>query len=393
MFVSWLDDMGNGAEPHEIMPSLYLGSSAAARNRARLNELNISHILTAARAIVPKFRGDFQYMLLDVDDWAGEDMLHYFEATNKFIDEARQHGRVLVHCMAGVSRSATVTIAYVMYSMKIAFEPAYALVKKARSCISPNPGFLRQLQVYERWCFGVKTPRYRLPQNTMVCSLRESNDSNLSSSGADNDADEVADWETNMCTLLFKLEFIAKAEKSFTFSVSSSGLDPADVLHEKNFRRYTKRPPKPEPKFLQLGDTDEGGEGLSSDILGKFVTLNMNDQREDESLEYEELWVDKKPADASLSSHMVYVWICKGCDKYLFTPLNVLYLANFYYEVEVMSWMKGIGTVTGTLECPKCRAVLGDFDWQGMKNESGVSVPVFRIMKKNVEKKEVEIFL
>ena len=53
---------------------------------------------------------------------------------------------VLVHCQAGVSRSATACIAYVMKYMDLPFEAAYMVVKCARPIISPNLGFIRLLR-------------------------------------------------------------------------------------------------------------------------------------------------------------------------------------------------------------------------------------------------------
>lgn len=57
-----------------------------------------------------------------------------------------KNGRILVHCNAGVSRSASICIAYLMQSHRMTFDDAYALVKSKRECIQPNHGFLKQLK-------------------------------------------------------------------------------------------------------------------------------------------------------------------------------------------------------------------------------------------------------
>ncbi len=58
-------------------------------------------------------------------------------------------GVVLVHCYAGVSRSASVVIGYLMWKRGWGFQRAYDHVRKARPCISPNYGFKMQLQQFE----------------------------------------------------------------------------------------------------------------------------------------------------------------------------------------------------------------------------------------------------
>jgi dual specificity phosphatase 12 len=55
---------------------------------------------------------------------------------------------VLVHCYAGVSRSSSFVIAYVMSTYKLEYDEAKEKVKKHRVCIHPGDGFVRQLQFY-----------------------------------------------------------------------------------------------------------------------------------------------------------------------------------------------------------------------------------------------------
>lgn len=67
--------------------------------------------------------------------------------TNKIIENVRdRNGRILVHCNAGVSRSASVCIAYLMCIESMSFDLAYDLVKSKRECIQPNAGFKKQLR-------------------------------------------------------------------------------------------------------------------------------------------------------------------------------------------------------------------------------------------------------
>lgn len=66
-----------------------------------------------------------------------------------FLDEALNKGNCLVHCFAGVSRSATTVIIYLMKTRNITYHEAHAFVKKRRRIIYPNAGFVRQMKAYE----------------------------------------------------------------------------------------------------------------------------------------------------------------------------------------------------------------------------------------------------
>lgn len=67
------------------------------------------------------------------------------------LDEAlSQNCGVLVHCLAGVSRSVTVTVAYLMQKLHLSLNDAYDLVKRKKSNISPNFNFMGQLLDFER---------------------------------------------------------------------------------------------------------------------------------------------------------------------------------------------------------------------------------------------------
>lgn len=56
-------------------------------------------------------------------------LLNIFPETNKFIDEGRQSGGVLVHCMYGVSRSSTCVCAYLMSKEGVSYEQALDMLR------------------------------------------------------------------------------------------------------------------------------------------------------------------------------------------------------------------------------------------------------------------------
>ncbi|CAM9461390.1 unnamed protein product [Lampetra planeri] len=72
--------------------------------------------------------------------------------------ERRRGGRVLVFCQAGVSRSATICLAYLMWRSRMRLEEAFAFLKGRRSVVSPNLGFMGQLLQFEAQLLAA-TPR------------------------------------------------------------------------------------------------------------------------------------------------------------------------------------------------------------------------------------------
>ena len=77
--------------------------------------------------------------------------MHFRESTD-FIKEAlNEGGVVLVHCFAGVSRSASIVIAYLMRFGGMSFGSAIQLVRNKRPWISPNHGFMNQLRRYDNY--------------------------------------------------------------------------------------------------------------------------------------------------------------------------------------------------------------------------------------------------
>nr|KAG5696975.1 hypothetical protein BaRGS_008437 [Batillaria attramentaria] len=105
------------------------------------------------------------YKRIPASDSAQQNLKQYFEEAIEYIDDARQNGAsVLIHCHAGVSRSATITIAYILKHTKMAMSDAYKYVKGKRSIISPNFNFLGQLLEFEQDLNQGNSPRILNPR-------------------------------------------------------------------------------------------------------------------------------------------------------------------------------------------------------------------------------------
>ena len=137
--------------PIEIIPHLFLGSIGSASNLKQLQNCKITHILCCASGIKNFFPNDFKYLNLDILDSEKVNIKQYFEQTNKFIGDAiKNNGSVLVHCHAGISRSSTILMAYIMNSQKMGVDKVLDLLKSKRDKVNPNAGFIEQLREYEK---------------------------------------------------------------------------------------------------------------------------------------------------------------------------------------------------------------------------------------------------
>ncbi|XP_024611576.1 dual specificity protein phosphatase 9 [Neophocaena asiaeorientalis asiaeorientalis] len=139
--------------PVQILPNLYLGSARDSANVESLAKLGIRYILNVTPNLPNLFEknGDFHYKQIPISDHWSQNLSQFFPEAIAFIDEAlSQNCGVLVHCLAGVSRSVTVTVAYLMQKRHLSLNDAYDLVKRKKSNISPNFNFMGQLLDFER---------------------------------------------------------------------------------------------------------------------------------------------------------------------------------------------------------------------------------------------------
>nr|XP_033811552.1 dual specificity protein phosphatase 10-like [Geotrypetes seraphini] len=155
------------AELSSILPFLFLGNEKDAQDLEHMASLNISHVINVTTHLPLYHAGTLCYKRLPATDSGKQNLRQYFEEAFEFIEEAHQCGKgVLIHCQAGVSRSATIVIAYLMKHTMMTMADAYKYVKGKRPIISPNLNFMGQLLEFETDLNSGITPRILTPKLT-----------------------------------------------------------------------------------------------------------------------------------------------------------------------------------------------------------------------------------
>uniref|UniRef100_A0A1B6BWD5 Dual specificity protein phosphatase n=1 Tax=Clastoptera arizonana TaxID=38151 RepID=A0A1B6BWD5_9HEMI len=139
--------------PVEILPYLFLGNAANSEDLESLSKHGIKYILNVTPDLPNVFEdcGSFKYMQIPIADHWSQNLASFFPQAIDFIEEARKQEKgVLVHCLAGVSRSVTITVAYLMARLSLSLNDAFNLVRSRKSNIAPNFHFMEQLHTFER---------------------------------------------------------------------------------------------------------------------------------------------------------------------------------------------------------------------------------------------------
>nr|CAH7725473.1 unnamed protein product [Callosobruchus chinensis] len=139
--------------PVEILPYLFLGNAANSEDRQALAKHSIQYVLNVTPDLPNVFedQGSIKYMQIPITDHWSQNLASHFPKAIEFIDEARTNKKgVLVHCLAGVSRSVTITVAYLMYKCSLNLNDAFNVVRARKSNVAPNFHFMEQLHNFER---------------------------------------------------------------------------------------------------------------------------------------------------------------------------------------------------------------------------------------------------
>ncbi|KAK1328367.1 hypothetical protein QTO34_011940 [Cnephaeus nilssonii] len=142
----------------QITSSLYISNGVAANNKLILSSNHITSVVNVSVEVVSTLYEDIQYVQVPVADTPTSHLCDFFDPIADHIHNVEmKQGRTLLHCAAGVSRSAALCLAYLMKYHTMSLLEAHTWTKSCRPIIRPNSGFWEQLIHYEFQLFGKNT--------------------------------------------------------------------------------------------------------------------------------------------------------------------------------------------------------------------------------------------
>ena len=120
-----------------------MGPYQSAFKTRQLLEMGVTHVLNLTCREYTKREKYFTYLDVMIYDTHSEDAKKHFIIKNRFIDDARKNGRVLVHSVQGKSRAATFILAYLIGKEKLKLKEGLALLRQFVPEVEPNETFMQ----------------------------------------------------------------------------------------------------------------------------------------------------------------------------------------------------------------------------------------------------------
>ncbi|KAF9081986.1 dual specificity phosphatase 12 [Mortierella sp. AD031] len=315
-------------EAQEILPGLFLSGSLISESREMLKELGITHIVQVTDMPTPRFPGEFVYKVIPVPDMDETNLIKHFPDTYTFIHAALEKGsKVLVHCMAGASRSVTIVCAYLMREKNMSALDALLTVQALRQVAEPNDGFMKQLLLYGVIEYDVNVNRTAYRRFLIASNAAQR---------------EILGYITDMTLAADPLN--APAAAPGTAAALTAGIHQGPLKCKKCRRMLVAR---------DSVITHTPGQGQSSfEYRKRNATLHISEAVQSDISKI-------KPQAAT---------VCQS------------------YFIEPVEWIQELHGMEGKISCPKCDSKLGTFNWSGEQCSCGTWVtPAFMMHKGKVD--------
>ncbi|XP_021373972.1 dual specificity protein phosphatase 3-like isoform X4 [Mizuhopecten yessoensis] len=143
---------------NEVYPGIIIGDKVCSKDKGQLKALGVTHVVNCCQGIkLNQVDSDAAYFRdagidfhgIKALDHSSYNMTPHFSAAAKFIEKAlKSNGKIYVHCSMGISRSATVVLAFLLLKQNLGLMEAVKTIRAKRE-VFPNEGFIRQLCILE----------------------------------------------------------------------------------------------------------------------------------------------------------------------------------------------------------------------------------------------------
>ncbi|KAF9166367.1 dual specificity phosphatase 12 [Actinomortierella ambigua] len=353
-------------EMQEILPGLFLSGVIPADSEEMLKEKGITHIVQMTDVRLPRYPGKYLYKVLCVPDWEKTNLIKHFPETNRFIADALgKGGKVLVHCVAGASRSPTIVCAYLMKEQKLKVEEALEFVRTKRPLVGPNQGFMSQLQMYYDIGYDVNTSHTQYRR-----FLIESMAVERQTFGYINDMVLAQDPMTATAAAAAATSIVPNASSS-----SSASPSLAESTTTKTPALNPARPPVARPAMgrpASAGPRPLKCKKCRRALVSRDAVITHFPGQGQASFQYRKRDGTLHVSEAVQSNiSPIQPAVSTTCQSYFIEPIE---------------WIQGLHELEGKISCPKCDSKLGTFSWVGEQCSCGSWVtPAFMLHKGKVD--------
>ena len=132
----------------QVTPNLFMSGYDSACNKDSLHKFGISHVINLTSHHCPNSNfSEIEYSDFNLSDHPEFNLIpHLDQILNILVSKIRQGKRVLVHCKMGISRAPSIVIAFLIKSLGMPYEKAVDYILNINSRVSPNLGYLIQLE-------------------------------------------------------------------------------------------------------------------------------------------------------------------------------------------------------------------------------------------------------
>jgi predicted protein tyrosine phosphatase len=163
--------MASIPDAHEIVPGIWLGNKRASENDKWMREKNITVVFNATKDIPFSTSIKKQYRIPVDDNLQPEEIrnmtLWSHEAVYKLMLEHNKGQNVLVHCAAGMQRSAAIIGMYLIATKGMSWNQAISYTQGIRPiAFRPSPNFKDSIIAFDKSYHREILPHLNVPRLT-----------------------------------------------------------------------------------------------------------------------------------------------------------------------------------------------------------------------------------